>query len=71
MGRGEAVRVVEVVRIDVDAHADEEGNQAGDNEGLARQVALSPVNLLWWVGVEFALNITSTIVSQTSQKQSI
>ena len=71
VGRGEAVRVVNVVGADVVGHSGEEGDETDGNDSLAREVTLSPVNLLWWVGVELALNKTSTIVSQTSHKNSL
>ena len=71
VGRGEAVRVVNVVGADVVGHGGKEGDETDGNESLAREVTLSPVNLLWWVGVELALKKTSTNVSQTSHKNSL
>lgn len=57
---GEAVRVVHVIATDVVGHGGKEGDETDGDESLAREVALSPVNLLWWVGAELALKHSIT-----------
>ena len=52
MVRGHAVGVVEEVSLDQTMEKVDEGDEAGGDESLTREVALAPVDFLGGVGVE-------------------
>ena len=55
---GHAIGVVEEIGLDETMEKVEEGDEAGGDECLTREVALAPVDLLGGVGVESTLKFS-------------